>query len=30
MLWGDSHVAAFTIPLDTDIDLPVNPANKWW
>ena len=30
MLWGDSHVAAFTIPLNTDIDLPVNPANNWW
>ena len=28
MLWGDSHVAAFTIPLNTDIDLPVNPANS--
>ena len=30
MLWGDSHVAAFSIPPNTDIDLPVNPANKWW
>jgi prepilin-type N-terminal cleavage/methylation domain-containing protein len=30
MLWGDSHVAAFTIPPATPIDMPASLANKWW
>jgi prepilin-type N-terminal cleavage/methylation domain-containing protein len=30
MLWGDSHVAAFTIPPATPIDMPPSLANKWW
>ena len=30
MLWGDSHVAAFSIPPNTDIALPASPTNKWW
>jgi len=30
MLWGDVHVAAFTVPVDTDPAKPVSPANKWW
>lgn len=30
ILWGDGHVAAFSIPVNTPIDMPVNPANRWW
>jgi hypothetical protein len=30
MLWGDTHVAAFTIPPETSIDMPVSQTNKWW
>ncbi|MEI6781410.1 MAG: prepilin-type N-terminal cleavage/methylation domain-containing protein [Verrucomicrobiota bacterium] len=30
MLWGDNHVAAFTIPVTTDVSMPPNRANRWW
>ncbi len=30
MLWGDSHVAAFSIPLATPGNMPVSIANPWW
>lgn len=30
MMWGDNHVAAFTIPVTTAVDLAVSPRNKWW
>jgi prepilin-type N-terminal cleavage/methylation domain-containing protein len=30
MLWGDNHVAAFTIPVTTPVDMPANRANRWW
>jgi prepilin-type N-terminal cleavage/methylation domain-containing protein len=30
MLWGDSHVAAFSIPLGTPGDMPVSITNQWW
>ena len=30
MLWGDSHVAAFSIPVGTPGDMPVSITNKWW
>ena len=30
MLWGDNHVAAFTIPVTTAVNMPANRLNKWW
>jgi hypothetical protein len=30
MLWGDSHVAVFDIPVTTQAKLPVNPGDKYW
>jgi prepilin-type N-terminal cleavage/methylation domain-containing protein len=31
MLWGDGHVAAFTIPVNTPLTgIVPDPANQWW
>jgi prepilin-type N-terminal cleavage/methylation domain-containing protein/prepilin-type processing-associated H-X9-DG protein len=30
MLWGDGHVAAFTIPVTTSMNMPVSTSNPWW
>jgi prepilin-type processing-associated H-X9-DG protein len=30
MLWGDGHVAAFTIPVTTPINMPPDHLNLWW
>ncbi len=30
MLWGDSHVAAFSIPLATPSGMPISISNQWW
>ena len=30
LLWGDGHVAAFTIPVNTPINMVVSPTNRWW
>ena len=30
MLWGDNHVAAFSIPVTTAQSLAPDPRNKWW
>jgi prepilin-type N-terminal cleavage/methylation domain-containing protein len=31
MLWGDTHVSAFSIPLGTSSSMPVNSqTNAWW
>ena len=30
MLWGDNHVSALSIPVTTDGNLIVDPANEWW
>jgi prepilin-type N-terminal cleavage/methylation domain-containing protein len=30
LLWGDTHVAPFKIPIDTPINLTVNRTNGWW